>query len=338
MASNRTKFSVGLFMAGGMALAVVGIIWLGMTSMFENGHLYVTYFDESVQGLDVDAPVKYRGVPVGRVDSIGVAPDGRLVQVVLSVDVDPKAVNAKGNNVTAKLAAVGITGSMFVELDRREEPPLSRPLEFSFTPDHPVIRSEPSNISRLLGGIDDVFSRFRTMDIEGTLARVDTALDVLTASISDARIRELSLEFEAVLKGMDAIVNASEWQSILRHADRAGKGIDTAMNLAAQDLKKAGAVVDRVDALIAATSPDLIRTASALRRSAEKGESVLDTTDTTVRTGKEAVQDLHHNLRATIQGLQTSVENLNRLSETLADTPSRLLFGSPPAPRSLPED
>jgi len=176
------------------------------------------------------------------------------------------------------------------------------------------------------------------MDIEGTLARVDTALDVLTASISDARIRELSLEFEAVLRGMDAIVNASEWQSILRHADRAGKGIDTAMNLAAQDLKKAGAVVDRVDALIAATSPDLIRTASALRRSAEKGESVLDTTDTTVRTGKEAVQDLHHNLRATIQGLQTSVENLNRLSETLADTPSRLLFGSPPAPRSLPED
>ena len=336
MASNKTKFSVGLFMAGGMTLAVVGIIWLGMTSMFEKGHLYVTYFDESVQGLDVDAPVKYRGVPVGRVDSISVAPDGNLIQVILSVDVDPRAVNEQGDNVTAKLAAVGITGSMFVELDRREETLLPRPEPLSFTPDHPVIQSVPSDINQLLGGIDDVFSRFKNMDIEGTLTRIDTALDTLTGTIRDARIKELSLEFESVLNGVDDIVNAPQWKSLLAHADNAGRGLDNVLQLASRDLKKIGSVVDRVDALLEETSPDLTRTAAALRRTAEKSEAVMDNTDETVLAGRQTVQDLHYTLKTTIRGLETTVDNLNRLSESLSADPSRLLFGSPPKPRKLP--
>lgn len=250
MASNRTKFSVGLFMAGGMALAVMGIIWLGMTTMFEKGHLYVTYFDESVQGLDVDAPVKYRGVPVGRVDSISVAPDGKLIQVVISVDVDPRAVNEQGDNVTAKLAAVGITGSMFVELDRREDTLLPRSEQLSFLPEHPVIQSVPSDISQLLGGIDDVFSKFKGINIEGTLTKVDTALEALTATINDARIKELSLQFQTVLQGVNDIVNAPQWMSIMGHADRVGQGLDTTLTLAARDLKKIGAVVDRADSFL----------------------------------------------------------------------------------------
>ena len=323
-------------MAGGMTLAVVGIIWLGMTSMFEKGHLYVTYFDESVQGLDVDAPVKYRGVPVGRVDSITVAPDGKLIQVVLSVDVDPRAVSEQGDNVTAKLAAVGITGSMFVELDRREETLLPRPEPLSFTPNHPVIQSIPSDINQLMGGIDEMFSRFKTMDIEGTLTRVDTALDALTGTVKDARIKELSLEFQSVLTGVNTIVNAPQWKSLLNHADRVGRGLDNTLQLASRDLKKIGTVVDRVDDLLENTSPDLVRTAAALRRSAEKSETVMKSTDDTVLAGKQTVQDLHYSLRNTIRGLQTTVDNLNRLSESLSTDPSRLLFGSPPKPRALP--
>ena len=66
MASARVNFSVGLFMTAGLGLATLAVIWLGMTSFLRKGELYVTYFDESVQGLNVDSPVKYRGVPVGR--------------------------------------------------------------------------------------------------------------------------------------------------------------------------------------------------------------------------------------------------------------------------------
>ena len=73
MASQKTKLAVGLFVACGLACAVLVIIWLGMSRFLEKGQFYVTYFDESIQGLVVDSPVKYRGVFIGRVESIGVA-------------------------------------------------------------------------------------------------------------------------------------------------------------------------------------------------------------------------------------------------------------------------
>ena len=61
MASVKTTFVVGLFVAVGFAIAIVGIIWLGMSNYFEKGYHYVAYFDESVQGLDKDSPVKVPG-------------------------------------------------------------------------------------------------------------------------------------------------------------------------------------------------------------------------------------------------------------------------------------
>ena len=83
MASHKLKFSVGLFVATGIGFALLAIIWLGMSRIFEKGQYFVTYFNESVQGLDMESPVKYRGVAIGRVQTIGVAPDSKLIEIVL---------------------------------------------------------------------------------------------------------------------------------------------------------------------------------------------------------------------------------------------------------------
>ena len=85
MATIKTKLMVGIFVLLGFALATGSIIWLGMSNYFEKGLYYVAYFDESVQGLDKDSPVKYRGVSIGRVESINVAPDETLIQVVMKI-------------------------------------------------------------------------------------------------------------------------------------------------------------------------------------------------------------------------------------------------------------
>jgi hypothetical protein len=71
----------------------------------------VTYFDESVQGLDKDSPVKYRGVSIGRVENINVAPDAALIQVVLKIE---SGLESGIDDIVARLKSVGITGIMFV--------------------------------------------------------------------------------------------------------------------------------------------------------------------------------------------------------------------------------
>ena len=81
MARRNSSFMIGLFVTVGLVIGIAAIIWVGASTYFEKGSLFVTYFDESVQGLQVDSRVKYRGVDIGKVQSIGVAPDRKLVEV-----------------------------------------------------------------------------------------------------------------------------------------------------------------------------------------------------------------------------------------------------------------
>ena len=123
MARQSTNFVIGLFVIIGCVLGVVAIIWVGATSYFQKGNTYISYFDESVQGLQVDSGVKYRGVEVGRVETIRVAPDNRLIGVVMKINLRDDL----QKNSVAQLKAAGITGVMFVDLDRKKpgEPDLS---------------------------------------------------------------------------------------------------------------------------------------------------------------------------------------------------------------------
>ena len=114
MAKKTSSFLVGLFVTLGLVLGTVLIIWVGASRYFEPGNRYATYFDESVQGLQKDSTVKYRGVDVGRVERIRVAPDNHLVEVVMKIDLTEDI--RKG--MAAELKSAGITGIMFVELAR----------------------------------------------------------------------------------------------------------------------------------------------------------------------------------------------------------------------------
>ena len=115
MASVKTKLAVGLFVVAGFIMVIFAVIWLGMSNYLEKGKFYVAYFDESVQGLDRDSPVKYRGVSIGKVYSIGVAPDANLIEVVLKIETGLKL----DKSIVAQLKSVGITGIMFVELEKK---------------------------------------------------------------------------------------------------------------------------------------------------------------------------------------------------------------------------
>ena len=74
MSTEAKKFRVGVFSIGALVIGVGGLIWIGASRFFEDTVPFVTYFSESVQGLDPGSSVKYRGVPAGRVAKIRIAP------------------------------------------------------------------------------------------------------------------------------------------------------------------------------------------------------------------------------------------------------------------------
>jgi phospholipid/cholesterol/gamma-HCH transport system substrate-binding protein len=163
MAKKTANFMLGLFVILGFFLGVGAIIWVGATSFFQKGQTYITYFDESVQGLQSDSNVKYRGVDVGRVESIKVAPDNKLIGVVMKVNLRDDL----AGNAVAQLKAAGITGVMFIELDRRKPDEADLSPKVSFPSEYPIIPSRPSEIRKILSQIDKIAAKFEEIDTKG---------------------------------------------------------------------------------------------------------------------------------------------------------------------------
>lgn len=310
MASKKTKFTVGLFVASGIAFALLAIIWLGMSRFFEKGQYYVTYFNESVQGLDMESPVKYRGVSIGRVESIGVAPDSKLIQVVLKIE----SGQTLDSNVVAQLKSVGITGSMFVELDRKkkEEPDRSPPL--SFPSKYPIVASRPSEISELVRGIDDVINQIRSVDLEGISEKIKLNLDNINQVIDDANIKGISKNIASSLERVSSILDSRRWNKIVASVENTLVGVEGIVGENEKTIKTAiedfGQAMGQANILL------------------EKGSSLVGGT-------ADSQSHLRRHLLLIAQNLEKASENLQRLIDILADQPSQLIFGQPPVPRKV---
>jgi phospholipid/cholesterol/gamma-HCH transport system substrate-binding protein len=331
MSSQRTKFIVGLFLTGGIALMVVAVIWLGTTRYLAKGRYYVTYFNESVQGLDKDSPVKYRGVPIGRVVEISVAPDSKLIKVVLKIE----SGQTLGPEMVAQLKVVGITGAMFVELDQKKEGEPDRSPKLTFPSEYPIVASKPSDIEQLLRGVDEIIKNMRSLDLAGISDRVKTNLDTIETTINDLNVKGLSRKAESALDGFNRIVDKRKWDNIMASAEKSARSLNEVMG-------KANATVDRADKLLAqmegitVESRDKILAAlDDFKKAMENANAVLEKGTVLVSNTDSTVFSLRQHLLAAAQNVEKTSENLYRISEVLTVQPSQLLFGEPPPRRQV---
>ncbi|MGD8284171.1 MAG: MlaD family protein [Desulfobacterales bacterium] len=334
MASPRTKFAVGLFMASGMIFAVLITIWLGMSRFLEKGQYYVTYFNESVQGLDIDSPVKYRGVFVGRVDNIGVAPDSKLIKVVLKIE----SGQTLDSGIVAQLKSVGITGSMFVELDQKKEDEADQSPSLSFPSEYPIVASKPSEIGELISGINEVIDQVKSLDLQKISKNIKLTLQNINQKVTEANVKGISNSMESALARVEHILDDQRWDTILTSVEKATQSVNSLLRNADRTFNRAEDTILRVEGIVA-DKGETVKTAIDQFNQAmtnaniflQKGSTLVDGTD-------ESVSHLMHSLVIVAHNLEKASENLNQIMDTLADQPSQLLFGEPPVPRNVETD
>ena len=182
MATEARKFQVGVFVIAAVIIALAAAIWLGASRYLADESRTVTYFSESVQGLDPGAAVKYRGVPAGRVERIGIAPDGDLIEVVMSVDRKFAERMLNDPSLRAQLQLSGITGLRYVEIDRHSGDALERSPKLSFEPAYPLISSTPSQFKAIQEALEDIYSRVMSVDLGGISTDVRAMLQAADRS------------------------------------------------------------------------------------------------------------------------------------------------------------
>jgi phospholipid/cholesterol/gamma-HCH transport system substrate-binding protein len=295
MARQKTNLIIGLFVILGVLMGVVAIIWVGATSYFQKGATYVSYFDESVQGLQLNSAVKFRGVDVGLVESIRVAPDNRNIGVVIKINIQ----GGLQKNAVAQLKSAGITGIMFVELDLRkpDEPDLSPKIDFPS--EYPIIPSRPSEMQRLVAGVNEIVQKFNQVNAKGISDQLINTTKALEELIKSKQITSILARVDAAAGNLDRLTARAD--KILGEA-----GLDKTMAEAREAIKGAQAML--------ATVNDQIL---AMKLPATLGEA----------------REIGRELQATSQNLRQSSETLEMLLQRIYDRPSDLLFGKPPKKR-----
>lgn len=176
METDKHYFFEGLFIIGFSIAAAVFAVWLGSPGRHDDV-VYRIHFADSVSGLTVGDPVKFRGVDVGTVKSMNVDPDdSRLVRV----DVRLRKETPVKTDTKASLELKGITGVVFIELNGGD--PAAKTLLAVTPPDKiPEIPSEKTGLKAMLDELPKLVRKFSA--IEDQVKKVVTGVGALTDKV-----------------------------------------------------------------------------------------------------------------------------------------------------------
>lgn len=319
MAAPTNHYKLGLFVIVGFAAAVVAAILFGAASMRKDTIKYHSYFNESVQGLDLGSPVKFRGVTIGHVSAIEIAPDHRMVDVVSELDVaDIKrmGLTEKGGvgkhgkekfavppDLRAQLGSQGITGVKFIAIDFfdvKSNPPPELP--FTVPTDH-YIPAAPSMMKNLEDTITKAMDRLPEMvdAVVMIMGRVDRLLATLEKEEVSGKIGSTLGHADEVMTTMQKTLARIDKQDLGEKA----AGTITELHLAVTKMNK---VIDRLDG-------DKGLLASVKGASDAFGEMG--------RNGRGTQRDLE----ATLRDVSEAAEAIRTLAESLDRDPDMLLKG-----------
>lgn len=180
MSSKPHYFAIGIFVLAATVLGIIGVIAFSSDALRSPKYFLETYVDESVQGIDVGTPFKFRGVKIGNVSSISmVSTEYRTDKMYVMVRValndremleDAEGIPERARKLVAdglrmKLVPQGITGLSFLEADYFPETDAER-LEIDWTPKYTYIPSTPAMMTLLSRTIEHLTAQLSTLDLE----------------------------------------------------------------------------------------------------------------------------------------------------------------------------
>ncbi len=161
MAAPTNRWKLGLFVVASALLGLLAVIFLAQRALHKETVTYTSYFDESVTGLETGSPVNFRGVTVGNISIIDVAPDRRHVEIsyALGVRVLKRLGLSESQGRETKLtipdalriqiASTGLTGAKVLQLDFFDAKDTPPPPVLPFPVPEKYIPATPSTMKNL---------------------------------------------------------------------------------------------------------------------------------------------------------------------------------------------
>jgi paraquat-inducible protein B len=320
MALNKSA-AVGAFVLGGLALGVIAILAFGGTRLFTKTLHVVVFFQDSVAGLEVGAPVTLRGVKVGTVRSMKVylkLPE--LVPVIpVYLEIEPGKVSWTNGSLGADKADVdlAVQAGLRAQLVQQSLVTGELSVNLDFHPDKAAVLTGTG------GDLPEIPS-------------IPSDMQHIKDEIVDLKLPELAEKARVALTGIDQLVGELNGKlgpladSVKQTSDAARTTLETATDSVRQVQLDASRTLGDIDRLatstqdqIGARSKEIGVTLAGVNRTMAKAEAVVSSVND--MTGPRA--PLRGDLEAAIRDLAASASSLRIFSHELERNPSELLLG-----------
>ncbi|MBU3584384.1 MCE family protein [Polynucleobacter sp. 15G-AUS-farblos] len=294
--SNPNYFRLGAFVLAAIGVLIAVILIFGSGKFFKKSFYLETYIKQSVTGLDSGAAVRFRGVKIGQVTTIGLSGDtyeknlpfeNRRQYVVVRMKIFGDEVTEDQlnhfikDNLRARVKSKGITGVNYIELDFVSSATDYPALPYSWQPEYPVLPSMPNQTDEIISGIQKFIDSANQMNIDSTQKKIDEVLvSINTMMIGDG-------------KGNEGFIRSVKELNVL--------------------LTRIAKVTDKDELNI--LMRELVGAVTSLR---------------------QTITSAQGDTASTLENLKQVSENLNELSRIASQSPASLLWAEPPPKIVLP--
>ena len=326
--ANRLK--LGGFLLISITLLIIGFVSIGITKLFEPRYRAMTVLNTSVEGLAVGSPVKYLGLPVGKITAMTMRQKDGYIAVYF--DIFPSAVEQDddlppgtvGTNIATVMQqkslscfinAAGIMGGAYLELSTSDSLPPAVP-HLDVHPEDGIIYipSRPShignaiqNISRMLDELEKVNFIQLADKLNGTLDNMSDLLEKGEPKNTFNSINRICNNLETSSQRLQTALSEENVRKLDRAIDNLDAGIIS--------LRKFGDSSELRDVVINLNT--FLTDASEAIKKAEAGSAAL---------GSEAA-DLKLRLEMTLTRIDNTLKQLQEFSQTLSNDPNQFVRG-----------
>lgn len=321
MGKKTNKTAIGIFVTGAIALLVIAVLIFGSGRFFKKTYRYVMFFEGSVKGLSVGAPVIFKGVKVGSVTGIDVVLDPKTHTLYIPVFIelepekikgaarfqrDPKAIrDAIDRGLRAQLQMESfVTGQLMVDLD--------------FFPD------KPAQFVGLVEGTQEI-------------PTVKTPLEELSKTLRELPLKEIVTKLEKAIEGIQKIVNAPETRESI---DSLNKTLKETGQLVHHINNKIDPLADSITETSEAARDALVQAKSSMSAIEGNARELMATAKNTLKSAEQTLNQagdtlgtfsedsrLVYGLNRTLRELSAASRSIKNLSEYLERHPEALLKG-----------
>ena len=292
---------IGTFVVGALALVVIAVLMFGSGRFFRTTKDFVLYFEGSVNGLRVGAPVKFRGVEIGSVKNILLRLDKEdtELRIPVIIELELEKFTSKGSSGAAlkdpeilkQLISDGlrgqlqmesfVTGLLFVGLDFFPTRKLMLVQQPGNEYQYPEIPTQPTTLQAAGSKANEILAKLDEIDFKGLIDSLRRTADGVEALVTSKDLKATIQSTDEVARKLETAATnvaqlattfdekvrtlADDFQLTSKDARAALTETGTAMKQAELTLKETESTMGQIKSMIDPESPTFYEIARALK-------------------------------------------------------------------------